>query len=401
MGKIVFFSLPAHGHTNPTLPVVRELALRGHEVWYYSFREFRDQIQQAGARFIGCDEFLPHATDKEIRKKAGKDFSALIEMTIDTTLAMQEKVLGELSAFRPDCIVSDSMSVWGKLFAKKLSIPYICSTTTFAFNQHTSKLMKPGVKETISMIIGMGKIRRKIKELQQAGYDVDSFMSLIENDNDTDTIVFTTREFQPLAGTFSDRYSFVGPSVSTKSEMSPIKEKTGTLVYVSLGTVLNRNVRFYKNCIRALAGSDCEVVMSVGENTDYGQFGKLPENFTVRNSVNQMAVLGQADVFITHSGMNSVSESLYQGVPMVLFPQHSEQKMAANRVAELGAGIILKNDRPQTIRGTLSRTLNDPQYRRNAVKLSGQFRRAGGAKAAADVIVSTIEREHQELTGKE
>jgi MGT family glycosyltransferase len=395
MSKIVFFSLPAHGHTNPTLPVVRELTSRGHEVWYYSFREFRDKIKQAGARFIDCDEFLPHATEEEIGKKAGKDFSALIEMTVDTTLAMQKKVLEELTSFGPDCIVSDSMSVWGKLFAKKLGIPYICSTTTFAFNQHTAKLMKPGVRETMNMIVGMGKIRRKIKELQQAGYEVDSFTSLIENDNDTDTIVFTTREFQPLAGTFSSRYTFVGPSVTTTSEKSPIKKKSGTLVYISLGTVLNRNVQFFKNCISALAGSDCEVVMSVGEETDIGQLGKLPENFTVKKFVDQITILAQADVFITHSGMNSVSESLYQGVPMALYPMHSEQKMVAERVAEKGAGLILKNARPQTISDAISQIIKNPQYRKNAVNLSMQFRSAGGAKVATDVILSKIKQADQ------
>lgn len=392
MSRIVFFSLPAHGHTNPTLPVVRELTERGHEVWYYSFREFREKIIAAGAKFIGCDQFLPQATDKEISKKAGKDFAALIEMTVDTTLAMQEKVLKELSSARPDCIVSDSMSVWGKLYAQKLEIPYICSTTTFAFNQHTAKLMKPGFKETFKMISGMGRIRGKIKELQQAGYEVDSFTSLIENDNNTETVVFTTREFQPLAETFSDRFAFVGPSISGKSQNTVEKEKSGTLVYVSLGTVLN-DTHFHKNCISALADSESEVVMSVGEKTDIGQFGTVPDNIRIKNTVDQIAVLGQADVFITHSGMNSVSESLYQGVPMVLYPTHSEQKLAAQRVAELAAGIILKNDRPQTIREAVNQILEDPQYQRNAAKISGQFRNAGGAPVAADVILSRINRE--------
>ncbi|MGO5066829.1 hypothetical protein [Clostridium sp. LCP25S3_F8] len=36
MSKIVFFSIPAHGHTNPTIAVVDELVKRGNEVWYYS-----------------------------------------------------------------------------------------------------------------------------------------------------------------------------------------------------------------------------------------------------------------------------------------------------------------------------------------------------------------------------
>lgn len=54
---------------------------------------------------------------------------------MDVTLAMEDKVLGELRAWKPDCIVSDSICIWGKLYAKKLNVPFVCSTTTFAFNQ--------------------------------------------------------------------------------------------------------------------------------------------------------------------------------------------------------------------------------------------------------------------------
>ena len=44
MSKIVFFNIPAHGHTNPTLGVVRELTARGHQVWYWSYEVMRQKI---------------------------------------------------------------------------------------------------------------------------------------------------------------------------------------------------------------------------------------------------------------------------------------------------------------------------------------------------------------------
>ena len=51
MSKLVFFNIPAYGHTNPTLGVVRELVARGNQVWYYSFAPFQKVIQEAGATF--------------------------------------------------------------------------------------------------------------------------------------------------------------------------------------------------------------------------------------------------------------------------------------------------------------------------------------------------------------
>src|SRR4030042_2741087 len=153
MSKIVFFNIPAYGHTNPTIEVVRELCNKGSEVWYYSYSAAKERIENAGAKYIECDKYLPEFRPED-EKKVGKDFSTLIEMLADTTLAMGETVCRELSTLKPDCIVTDSICLWGKLFARKLKIPLISSTTTFAFNKHTAKLMKPGFREALRTFFG-------------------------------------------------------------------------------------------------------------------------------------------------------------------------------------------------------------------------------------------------------
>ncbi|MEK4030520.1 macrolide family glycosyltransferase [Pseudobacillus sp. FSL P4-0506] len=389
MSKIVFFSIPAHGHTNPTIPVVTELVKRGHQVWYYSFSEFQEKIESAGATYIACDKFLPQLSQKELARKAGKDFAALIEMVADTTIALDEKVCKELKAIHPDCIVFDSLCLWGKLFAQKLGIRYICSTTSFSFNQHTAKLMKPSFLELWRMVVGMPRINKKIHLLKNHSYEVENFVSIVQNDNETDTIVYTSKEFQPMAHTFSERYAFVGPSIRQSSPVQSAK-KDKKVVYISLGTVLNQNQDFYQNCIKAFAKTNYDIVMSVGEKTEISSLGNIPENFTVKNSVDQISILQTADVFITHSGMNSVNESLYFGVPMVLFPQHSEQKLVADRVAELGAGLKLKRTTPNYLATAVAEVLTNWTYKGNAQKLSESFQNAGGAVEAANVILTKI-----------
>jgi MGT family glycosyltransferase len=385
MSKIVFFSIPAHGHTNPTIPVVSELVSRGHEVWYYSFDEFKEKIEGAGAKYISCDEFLPPITEQELNRKAGKDFAALIEMAADTTIALEDKVCSELREIQPDSIVSDSICFWGKLFAKKLAIPYICSTTTFAFNQYTAKLMKRGIGEMIKMVMAMPRINKKMQLLQSHGYETD-FVSIIQNDNETDTIVYTSKEFQPMAETFSDKYSFVGPSIR-REQQAEEKGKSKKVIYISLGTVLNQNKDFYQNCIKAFADSGYEVIMSVGNKTDIAALGTIPNNIKIRNYADQIAILKNADVFITHCGMNSVNESLYFGVPMILFPQHSEQRAVADRVAELGAGVKLKRTKPALLAKAVEAVMTDQRYRNSACRLSESFKNTGGAAEAAQVIL--------------
>src|SRR5689334_16185288 len=51
MAKYVFLNMPAHGHVNPTLPIVQELVRRGQQVSYYVTEEFRGAVQATGAVF--------------------------------------------------------------------------------------------------------------------------------------------------------------------------------------------------------------------------------------------------------------------------------------------------------------------------------------------------------------
>ena len=57
--KLAFINLPAHGHINPTLPLVAELTRRGHEVAYFATREFAERCEREGAQFR-CYPSLPY-----------------------------------------------------------------------------------------------------------------------------------------------------------------------------------------------------------------------------------------------------------------------------------------------------------------------------------------------------
>ncbi len=234
------------------------------------------------------------------------------------------------------------------------------------------------------MIKGMHRINKKIRQLNDCGYAVDNFISFIQNDNETHTIVYTSKEFQPLSDTFSDKYYFVGPSVSNM--FAEPRDSNKKLIYISLGPVNNKNNEFYKNCIRAFADGEFNVIMSVGEGTDISSLGEIPENFEVKNRIEQIKVLQDTDVFITHSGMNSVNASLYYAVPIVVFPQQQEQRMVAERVVSLGAGTYLKKNSSTSIREAVQIILEDNSYRENAMKLSEGFKSAEGAKKAAEVV---------------
>lgn len=386
MSKIVFFCIPAHGHTNPTLGVVRELIARGHQVWYYSYNIMREKIESAGATFVSCDDYdMEQKLTPKDAVRVGKDLAFSTQILVDTTLALDDKVCADMEQLKPDCIVADSMAIWGKAVAMKLGIPFVSSTTTFAFNQHSAKIMKRSIGELFQMIFSMRKISKHIKRLQNKGYPVKGVLDILQNDDNTHTVVYTSPEFQPCSDTFSDKYAFVGPSIRSATDI--IEKTKDKLIYISMGTVNNDMLPLYQRCISAFADTDYQVIMSVGNLVSIEDLGKLPENISVFSHIDQIAVLQQADVFITHCGMNSVNESLYFGVPLIMLPQTSEQGGVAERVHQLGAGVKLSKTDIVSILGAVNEVLADSSYRQNTAAIADGFKRCSGAKGAADKIM--------------
>ena len=386
MKKIAAFCIPAHGHTNPMLPVAEELVRRGDEVRFYSFEDFREKIEKTGAVYVSCDAYMPklHVAEERKLKKV-----STIEMSIQDiriTLAMNDFLHAEFEDFRPDVVYADSVCFWGKLNAWKHEVPLVVSTSTFAFNQQSSQYMKNSPREIAGLMLGMPKIKRELNKLKPYGYPDKSVLALVQSDNDTDSVVYTSRKFQPCAESFSAHYAFVGPSIFCKT--APNKKHDRPLVYISLGTVINERPDFYHTCIDALREEMVDVIISCGKSIDPEVFGVLPERVRVYASVDQPEVLARADVFLTHCGMNSVSESLYMATPMVLYPQTNEQRAVARRVREIGAGLELQDDSAAGIRAAVRQILDTPVYAKAAQDCADDFRSCGGAEEAADFIES-------------
>ena len=386
MKRVAVFCIPAHGHTNPMLAVVRELVARGDEVRFYSFGEFREKIERTGAAFVSCDGYLPELSAKEEKNLKKVSSTEMAIQDIRITAAMDAFLHGEFTAFKPDVVFTDSVCFWGKLNAWKYDVPMVVSTSTFAFNQVSSSYMKNSPGEIAGLILGLPRVSRELNKLKAMGYKVKGLFSLIQSDNQTDSIVYTSKRFQPCAESFSDHYTFVGPSLLT--DQKPNKDHERPLVYISLGTVINDRPDFYGKCIEAFRGENVDVILSCGKTVDKASLGALPENVRVYDSVDQLDVLSRADAFITHCGMNSVSESLYMATPMVLYAQTNEQQAVARRVREMGAGIDLKDDSASGIRDAVRKILDAPSYKSAARECCDDFRKCPGVKGAADFIES-------------
>ena len=392
--RIMWFCIPAHGHTNPTIEFARELVRRGHDIRYYAFEAFRQRIESTGATFIPCDTYLPPLTEADMKRLKKVSTTEMSLQSFRTTANMDGMLSEEIQRFRPDLIVSDSACFWGKLTAMKHRLPLLCSTTTFAFNRYSSKYMRQSPGELADMLLGLPRMNREAKKLAELGYPVKSALEIVQNDNDTDTVVYTSPHFQPCSETFdAAHYRFVGPCVR---DVAPEpKDDSCPLVYISLGTVINDRPDFYRTCVAALKDAPVKVLIACGHDFDPGRLAPLPENIRIEPSVDQMAVLARTRLFITHCGMNSASEGLYMGVPELLYPQTGEQRAVAGRVEEMGAGRMLPEADaldPQRLRALVMQALGDDALLNAAAAMRDDLRACGGAKAAADFAEGLMAR---------
>jgi MGT family glycosyltransferase len=217
-------------------------------------------------------------------------------------------------------------------------------------------------------------------------------------------VVYTSRQLQPRADLFDQSYQFVGPSIAPRPGEEEFLRKLdpGPVIYVSLGSVPSRALRFCRTTIGALGAMRQQVVVSLGDSVDIRQGGPVPDNFLLCSRVPQLAVLSRACLFLSRAGINSANEALYYDVPMILFPENSEQKLVARQVAHFGAGLIL-DERTLTVRELrtqVERVLETPSFEQTARRIGRALRAAGGYREAADLIIQYSHRFSGPRAGK-
>ncbi|GEP62592.1 glycosyl transferase [Clostridium beijerinckii] len=400
MSKALFVNMLGHGHVNPTIGIVRELINRGEDVTYIAGEEFRDKIEKTGAKFIGHKNLF--------------DLSSLITSSLN--LETNEKLLNALNTFKEiieeifkldkkfDYIIYDSSFVLGEEVGRVLNIPTISSSSIFAINEkiikslldlpisQEFKLKMEGAKPKIKEILSSHNYVDFVNELQEK-YNI-KFPSMVDRSGKKGmlNIVYTSKYFQPYSESFDESYKFIGSSVIDRKEsidfdLSNNEDKK--VIYISLGTIFNNSIEFYECCFKAFCNMNVKVIMSVGRKIDISIFKNIPSNFIVRNYVPQLEVLKYADVFITHGGMNSTNEGLYFNIPLILIPQSVDQPFVANRVAELGAGIVIEKNRvtPEVLNKCVAEILSDDNFKINSEKIGESLRESGGYKVGVDEII--------------
>jgi zeaxanthin glucosyltransferase len=96
-----------------------------------------------------------------------------------------------------------------------------------------------------------------------------------------------------------------------------------------VGTILNGQAEVFQTIAAGVAKhKGVQLVLSIGNQLEPEQIGPVPNK-----AAPQLELLKLASVWITHSGVNTVPESLAQGVPQVAIPVTFDQPGIAARTA--------------------------------------------------------------------
>lgn len=380
---------PAHGHVNPTLPLVEELVRRGHRVSYATGPDLIPAVETAGAHGVRLPSELPQFMPSR-GDFSGENFAEMLTHFLADARKCYPIMREHFANDLPDAVCYDMMTFTGRMLAESLDVPGVALVPNFAENEQFSlrdEFMPANFDPESPALMDFN---RQMQEFAaEHGVTVDG--GVMDGRGVADlNLVCLPKDFQLAADTFDDRFRFIGPMFGDRAHSEPWQpaDPDTPLLFISLGTAFNRDAEFYRTCFEAFRDSSFQVALAIGHRVDIAELGDIPANFDVRAHFPQLAVLRHAAVFLSHTGMNSTMESLSYGVPLVAVPQMPEQEANARRVEELGLGHRLDPDTltAETLRQTVDEVAASDEIRANLAEFQQVINKCGGEVAGADAI---------------
>ncbi len=197
--------------------------------------------------------------------------------------------------------------------------------------------------------------------------------------------------FNSKIGKFSNNSRF------TNDEIDKFINNSTNLVYCSFGT-LKLNNRTKKRALELI-----NAIIRTAKSCDNYQFvisiNKFHQLFDAhidyRNilfceNINQIAILKESKIFITHGGTNSILEAVDVGVPMLVFPNDLcyDQPGNASRIHFFKLGLSIKSNELGSLKKYLEELLYNKTYIENLSKVRNRILNKYQDKELIDYIMN-------------
>src|SRR5215469_2353029 len=405
--KLGFICLDLPGHLNPMSALARQLQARNHEV------VFLYSSGAAGLPFVrGPEKDHINENRPEASKKQGED---ALQFSVRAVLAQTETILkslpGIVQANGIDALIIDTVQFYAELGAMQLGIPYVhvSNGVHHDYSGYTPLCMYGWPHETTPVALarnreGVAKWTNLLESVngsikahaERVGLKID-WNDLEATISPLASITQVPRVFDFESSHWPSQFHHTGPFHDGKGRERidfPWQQLTGEpLIYASMGTILNGKVDVFRTIVAAVAkNKKVQLVLSIGDQVDPNQIGPVPKNAVIVKRAPQLELLKQAAVCITHAGLNTVLESLAQGVPQIAIPITYDQPGVAARIVHHKTGVITSLDKltAEHLAFLLHEVLTNPTYRDNSKKLQKAILEANGLSVAADLIQESL-----------
>jgi MGT family glycosyltransferase len=378
---VLFASTPAWGHVYPVLPGLGELARRGHRVRCLASTSFTAAVGNVV-------EVVPYASPMDSVRVELADMGNVLSMMLDetkTSYAVLESLVRER---RPDVIVSDVLCTAGWLLGQARDIPLIRTWPVFAsnseFSLHQDYESRTDTDESMRAFFGA-----VAAFLHEAGLaDRVSPEQFFDNEAERNIVLFP-REVQPKGDTFDSRFTFITPCVrpaERSPELAWLRESQ-PLAVVSLGTVFNEKIGFFRTCIEGVDQLGWYTAAALGNKVSPADIGPISDRVLLRATLPMIDSLEYASVAITHGGLTSTMEALSQGVPVLISPQIGEQRGVGESMEALGLGVLLPDPFTSAdLADVVEQVAGDAAMTERLARFSDRLRRGDGPGEFADAV---------------
>jgi zeaxanthin glucosyltransferase len=417
--KIAFVSLPVTGHLNPMSALAAEVQSRGHDVVFVSVLDAEARAVSAGLRFVAVgEEHLPLGITKMVEKQfsvtqgeGGLKYTFDLMGTI--TGAIIRELEARLASEHLDGVVFDTYQSYLELSAIALNLPYVHVSNAAHFDVSGETPLcffdwepSDSAEAKERNLLGVEHFRKLLEPSLQVAKEYAAEKKIEVDWNDLKAtrsklawITQLPAEFD-FGGTRLNKALYhAGPFVNEQLRPSvefPWDRLNGAqLVYASMGTLQNGVESVFRHILEAASGlKDLQFVVAMGNNFDHASFGQIPENVLLVDFAPQLELLKRASLCITHAGLNTVLESLSNGVPLVALPVTNDQPGVAVRIRTKGVGDFLTTSKlsAERLKDLIQRVLSDPRYRENAKAIARAIAKTNGIASAAEQIESAFSK---------
>ncbi|MFD7965660.1 macrolide-inactivating glycosyltransferase [Streptomyces zaomyceticus] len=390
---IAMFSIAAHGHVNPSLEVIRELVARGHRVSYAVPASFAEKVAETGATPVVYTSTLPTDDDPDAW---GTELIDNIEPFLNDAVQALPQLAEAFDKDRPDLVLHDITAYPAPVLAHTWGVPALSLWPNLVpWEGYEEEVAEPMFAELKASPRGKAYYARFEAWLAEHGVDTHPDRLIARPRR---ALVLIPKALQPQADRVDESvYTFVGACQGERAQQGGWERPADAekVVLVSLGSSFTKLPGFYRDCVEAFAGlPGWHVVLQIGKFVDPAELGALPSNVEVHSWVPQLAILRQADAFVTHAGAGGSQEGLATATPMVAVPQAVDQFANADMLQFLGVACHLPMEEvtPERLREDMLALLADPEVARRARDIQESMAREGGTARAADLIEAELPR---------